>query len=122
MASLNPRGRILVVEDEMLIALLIEDALDELSYDVVGPAGRLENAIKLAREEVFSAAILDVNIRGGDTTAVAEILKQRAIPFVLASGYGDWAMPDVFKGQALLSKPFTVAELRQAITTLLPQA
>ncbi len=120
MADIN-RGRILVVEDEMMIALLIEDALNGLGYEVVGPASKLEAAIKLARDETFHAAILDVNIRGGDTYPVATILRERGIPFVLASGYGGWALPPALKGHVLLQKPFTASDVETAIGTMLSE-
>lgn len=118
----QPRSRVLIVEDEMMIALLIEDVLGELGYDVVGPAGKLEAAITLARDEMFSAAILDVNIRGGDTFPVATILRERGIPFFLASGYGKWALPDAFQGHPLLQKPFTASDVEKAMDAMLPHA
>ena len=86
----GPAGlRILVVEDEMLIAILIEVILQELGCHVVGPVSRLDAAMRLAHEEPLDAAILDVRIRGGQVYSVAEELLARNIPFVLASGYGD---------------------------------
>jgi len=115
-----PQGGILIVEDETMIAMLIEFAVGDMGYEVVGPASKLEVACKLARDETFRAAILDVNIRGGDTYPVAMILRERGIPFVLATGYGGWAMPDAFKGHPLLQKPFTAAEVAQAIGVMLP--
>ena len=121
MAPTHPRVRILIVEDEMMIALLIEDALDELGYAVVGPVSKLDAAITLARDETFSAAILDVNIRGGNTFPVATILRERGIPFVLASGYGAWALPDAFKGHPLLQKPFTASDVEKAIGAMLTE-
>ena len=86
----GPAGlRILVVEDEMLIAVLIEEMLQGLGCQVVGPVSRLDAALRLAHEEPLDAAILDVRIRGGQVFPVAEELPARNIPFVLASGYGD---------------------------------
>ena len=83
--------RILVVEDETLIAILIEQALQELGCVIVGPVSKLDVALQLARDETMDAAILDVAIRGGYVYPVADLLLARGIPFVLASGYGDWA-------------------------------
>lgn len=103
--------RILVVEDEILIAMMIEDALADLGCEIVGPASSLEAAILLARDEEIDAAFLDVTIRGGQVFPVAEILVQRGIPFVFSSGYGDWALPEAFQGHRRLTKPFTAGEL-----------
>jgi len=86
--ALNGR-RILVVEDEMLIAVTIEDALMELGCEIVGPVASLDAALDLAGREMLDGAILDVTIRGGTVFPVAEKLLARRIPFVLASGYGD---------------------------------
>ena len=103
--------RILVVEDDMLIAVLIEQTLQELGCVVVGPVGKLDAALGLAVSEALDAAILDVNIRGSMVYPVAKQLQIRGIPFALASGYGDWAMPEAFRNQPRLTKPFTCEEL-----------
>lgn len=110
--------RVLVVEDEFLIAMLVEDVLGRLGCEVVGPAGALEPAMRLARREPLDAAILDVTIRGGQVFPVAEILLARGVPFVLASGYGDWSLPQTLKGQVRLTKPFVAADLERAVRTV----
>lgn len=110
--------RILVVEDDMLIAICIEEVLRELGCTVVGPASRLDRALQLATDEVLDAAILDVTIRGGQVFPVAEHLQFRSIPFVFASGYGDWALPAPFQGRTRLTKPFTIDELQTTMWTL----
>ena len=110
--------RILIVEDETLVAMNIEDVLTEEGCEVVGPASRLDVAIRLAREERIDAAVLDVTIRGGQVFPVAEILMDRGIPFVLASGYGDWALPERLKGQSRLTKPFSSEELLRSMRAL----
>src|SRR6185312_11558135 len=104
--------RILVVEDDWLIAVCIEEALHKLGCTVVGPVSKLDRALELAKSEVFDAAILDITIRGGQVFPVAESLRSRGIPFVFASGYGDWALPASFQGQTRLTKPFTADELQ----------
>lgn len=114
------KRRILVVEDETMIAMYIEDMLDRLGCDIEGPVSKLEDAVRLAREGAFDAAILDVTIRGGQVFPVAEILKERGIPFVLASGYGEWALPEAFRGNTRLQKPFTSAEFEAALHTICP--
>ena len=115
----DPRiQRVLVVEDELLIAMMIEDALTDLGCEIVGPASTLDSAMKLAVEEDLHAAFLDITIRGGSVFPVAELLMKKGVPFVFSSGYGDWALPDAFKGQRRLTKPFTGVELEDMIRLL----
>ncbi len=111
--------RVLVVEDELMIALMIEDVLRALGCGILGPVSRLQAAIDLATEAPFDAAILDVTIRGGQVFPVAEVLEARDIPFMFASGYGEWALPEPFQGRPRLSKPFTPDELAKALRDLL---
>ena len=110
--------RVLVVEDDMLIAVAIEEVLHALDCQVVGPVASLEKALKLAQGETFDVAILDVTIRGGKIYPVAELLLARGIPFVFASGYGDWALPEALRDQPRLMKPFTATELEEQIRLL----
>ncbi len=114
--------RILVVEDETLIAVAIEEVLQDLGCVVVGPVGKLDAALRLAREETLDAAVLDVTIRGGDVYAVAEQLLARNIPFMLASGYGGWALPEDMQGRPRLTKPFTARALREQVRALVAGA
>ncbi len=110
--------RVLVVEDDMMIAVVIEEVLQNLGCIVVGPVGKLDAALRLADEEDLDAAILDITIRGGETYPVAARLQARGVPFALASGYGDWALPEAFQNQARLTKPFTVDELVTRVQAL----
>ena len=110
--------RILVVEDEMLIAVMIEETLQDLGCVVVGPVAKLDAALRLARDEALDAAILDVTIRGGQVYPVAEHLLARGIPFVLASGYGDWALPESLQDQPRLTKPFTPRDIAEHVRLL----
>jgi two-component SAPR family response regulator len=113
--------RILVVEDETLIVLMIEGALAEMGCDIVGPAAKLEAALNLANDGEFDAAILDVTIRGGKVYPVAEQLIARGIPFVFASGYGNWALPEALRDRPRLTKPFTFGALKEQIKSLCDQ-
>ena len=109
-ASLTGR-RVLLVEDQMVIAMEIEDVLLELGCVVVGPVGRLEAAVRLAREEALDAAILDVNLGGEKVFPVAEALQTRSIPFIFSTGYGEAALPEKWRGLLRLDKPFRRAQL-----------
>ena len=114
-----PAGlRVLVVEDDMLIAVYIEEVLQGLGCIVVGPVSKLDAAMRMADDEALDAAILDINIRGGHVFPVAERLRSRGILFVLASGYGDWALPEAFRNQPRLTKPFTEQELEAQVVSL----
>lgn len=110
--------RILVVEDELLIAVLIEEFLQAHGCIVVGPVSKLEVALRLAGDEALDGAILDVTIRGGKVYPVADRLRARGIPFVLASGYGDWALPEGYRNLPRLTKPFTLLELEESVALL----
>ena len=115
----DPAGRrVLVVEDETHIAMMIEDVLQSLGCVVVGPVARLDAALRLARDEALDAAILDVTVRGGQVYPVAERLLARGVPFVLASGYSDWALPGNLQEMPRLIKPFTERELKDRIRSL----
>jgi DNA-binding NtrC family response regulator len=114
--------RFLVVEDETLIAVLIEDALVDMGCEIVGLTGRLDMALQLANAGEFDAAILDVTIRGGKVYPIAELLAARGIPFAFASGYGDWALPEAFRDRPRLMKPFSLTALEEQIKTLCKKA
>ena len=110
--------RILVVEDETLIAFEIEAVLEALDCAIIGPVSTLEGALRLAQDAKPDAAILDVTVRGGKSYPVAEQLLARGVPFVLSSGYGEWSLPDKLRGQPRLNKPFTAAELEEQVRFL----
>ena len=111
--------RVLVVEDSPLIAADAEDMLREFGCAVVGPTGSLAVAIELAEKEALDAAVIDVNIRGWKVFPVAEILAARDVPFLLASGYADWTMPDRLNHRPRLLKPYNKEDLRRELTSLL---
>ena len=111
--------RILVVEDEMIVAMLIEDILSDAGATVVGPAARVSRALDLLGQEDVDAAVLDVNLAGEMTTPVAEELRRRGIPFAFATGYGVAGVPDGFAGQPLLQKPFQERDLQEVMARVL---
>ncbi len=111
--------QVLVVEDEMLIVLMIEDTLHDLGYQVIGPAADLETALQLAKSAPMDAAIVDINIRGGNSYGVADVLAGRGIPFVFCSGYHDWAVEERHRERPRLMKPYSPRELENRMLQLL---
>lgn len=104
--------RILLVEDEFIVAAMLEDVLRGLGAVVVGPAYRLADGLRLAAEEAIDVAVLDVNIEGERSDAIADALAGRNIPFVLATGYGDG---EARYGAQVLTKPYTPKMLAAAL-------
>jgi CheY-like chemotaxis protein len=113
------RPRVLVVEDEVLVAMLIEDMLSDLGFDVLGPVTRLTRALEMAREEVFDIALLDVNLASEQSFPVAHALQERNIPFIFATGYGLKGIDERFHGAITLQKPFEAHQLERAISITL---
>jgi CheY-like chemotaxis protein len=111
--------KILLVEDESLVAMLVEDALDALQCQVIGSASRLRNACELAGRDGFDLAILDINIGGEPVYPVAEVLAHRKIPFVFLTGYGVTGVAEPFRDRPILQKPFRLEELRKLLVQAL---
>jgi CheY-like chemotaxis protein len=108
--------RILVVEDAFLLVSLLQDLFDESGWEMVGPATRIVDALQLARDEVFDAALLDVNLDGTMSWEVAIVLKERGIPFVFGTGYNiAGVLPDDLSGSTVIGKPYQLSELQQVI-------
>ena len=107
--------RVLVVEDESLVAMLIEGYLEELGHEVARTAARLDEALALARTLDLDVAVLDVNLAGELSYPVAEALRQRGVPFLFATGYGTAGLPEELRGVPVLPKPFEQEQLRRAI-------
>jgi CheY-like chemotaxis protein len=108
--------RVLVVEDEMLVALMISDMLTDLGHEPVGPAMRLEQALELARREQIDAAVLDVNLgEGNNSFPVADVLRNRRVPFFFATGYGLQGLSEAYRDVGILDKPFGPEDLASAL-------
>jgi len=114
--------RVFLVEDEALIIMMVEDALADLGCEVAGVASRFDDAVAKARKLAFDVAILDVNLNGLRTFPIAEIIQDRGIPFVFATGYGAGSVPDGLSDRPILQKPFAAADLTEALRTVLTPA
>jgi CheY-like chemotaxis protein len=110
---------VLLVEDEALIRMMIAGMMEELGHIVVAEAGNIADALKLAKSANFSVAVLDINLAGYRVDPVAEIIDQRGLPFVFASGYGAKGLPKSFCDRPVLQKPFLMERLEEAIEGVL---
>lgn len=110
---------ILVVEDEPLIAMMLEDFLDALGYRLAATVDGVKDAIAEVERGGFDAALLDVNLRDGETSwPVAEALSARGQPFVLATGGGSDCVPEQFANVPVLAKPYTLDGVKNAFESL----
>lgn len=113
-------SRAFVVEDETLVLFSLEDVLADLGCEVVAQAMRLDQAIATASElGPVDVAILDVNIGGKPVFPVAEILKERGVPLVFATGYGREGLPPEWQDHAVIVKPYSLEDIERALTPLL---
>ena len=107
--------RVLVVEDEAAISLLLEDMLLDFGCEVIGPAARLSAALDAVNREHVDLAILDVNVAGEPIYPVAEALAERSVPFVFSTGYGSAGIKDAYRDRPVLQKPFAQHDLKQKL-------
>ena len=110
--------RVLVVEDEMLIGMLLEDMLAEMGHVVVAVISRVNDALAAVQREAFDVAILDVHLNGQPVFPVAEALIERGIPFVFATGYGERGLPEQYRSRPILQKPFAKDDLARTMAQL----
>src|SRR6266566_4880464 len=109
--------RVLVVEDEVMIRMMLEDMLGELGYTVAAEAARIDEALEATKNADFDLAILDANLDGHPVSPVADALVTRGTPFVFATGYGD--VPEPYRGRPMLTKPFQMDGLKQMLQSAL---
>jgi CheY-like chemotaxis protein len=109
--------KVLVVEDEPLVAMMIEDMLTDLGHTVVGPAMQLADGLRLAETAQFDAAVLDINLNGVRSFPVADVLQARGIPFLFATGYGGG---EALEGrqEPVIQKPYQMERLAEMLTAL----
>lgn len=107
--------RVLIVEDDAMISMMLQDLLEDMGCQVVSVASRLEEARRKSEADDFDVALLDVNLRGERTFPVAEAMQQRRRPFVLTTGYATTILPDSLQEATLLQKPYRRQDLESAL-------
>ncbi len=107
--------RALIVEDEVLVAMLIEEMLVELGYEIAGLSTHLDQAVTLACTAPFDVALLDINLNGRQSFPVADAVRARGLPFLFATGYGSRIVPEPYRTAPILQKPFSLEELKDAL-------
>ena len=110
--------RVLVVEDEYLVAILIEEILESAGCTVMGPIPRLREALDAVDHDEYDAAVLDVNLAGERINPVADALSERNVPFLFLTGYGANALPSEYAERPHICKPFRMAELIGALSSV----
>jgi DNA-binding response OmpR family regulator len=116
------RRRILIVEDDYLIASLLTEVMESAGWQVVGPVGHLTDAVATAAKEEIDVAVLDVNLGGETVFPVADVLDTRKVPFLFLTGYGTETLERRFCERPRLGKPFKTAELIGVVRRLIPPA
>lgn len=115
--------RVLVVEDEYVIALDLASSLLELGVEVIGPAPSVEQALAVIREHAdeLDAAVLDINLGSETVYPVAEVLRERGVPFVFATGDDRWSIPDAYGDVPRCYKPVDAADVMRYLRPSAPQ-
>jgi len=113
-------ARILIVEDEALLAYMLEEFLLEAGFEIAGVAGRLETALAIIERGVLDAAVLDANLAGVSAGPAASALAARGLPFIVVSGYLPEQQPSAFSGAIRLQKPCRPDDLVTALRSICP--
>jgi CheY-like chemotaxis protein len=115
MQTAKRKRRILVVEDEAMISMLLEDMVFDSGGEVVGPVATFDGALALAQKAEFEVAVLDLNLNGTLSYPVAEVVLERGIPVIFATGYGENGLLDRFRDCPTLEKPFSQKDFAEAV-------
>jgi CheY-like chemotaxis protein len=115
MSTIEPRHRILVVEDEAMVGMLLEDMALDCGGEIIGPVATFDQALAVAREAAFDVVILDLNLNGILSYPIAEIVRGRGIPVIFATGYGTDGLREDFRGYPTLQKPFSQDDFARAV-------
>jgi two-component SAPR family response regulator len=111
--------RVLIVEDEFLIAMDLEDLMEQMGHQVAASVSRLDEAMKFVCTQGVDFAILDLNLRGEESFPLAEILRAHDIPFIFTSGYGAAGLVKGFENEHILQKPYQTHELKRMIEKMI---
>jgi CheY-like chemotaxis protein len=111
--------RVLVVEDEMMVVMMIEDMLADLGCEAVTAAATVDQAIALIDAQAFDVAMLDMNLNGNECYPVADALAVRGVPFIFSTGYNGRDMREGYRDRPVLKKPFQHRELDEILTRVL---
>ncbi|KTC59448.1 MULTISPECIES: response regulator [Pseudomonas syringae group] len=111
--------KVLLVEDETMLAMLMEMMLEDLGFATAYHASSLGEGIEYARNGDYDLAILDINIIGGNSFPIAAAIAHRGIPFMFCSGYGRLGIPEVWVDRRCVAKPFSAEQLNKALGELL---
>lgn len=115
-----PSGlRAFVVEDETLVAIFLEDLLEELGFIIVGTAGQIPRALAQIALLQPDIAVIDINLAGEEAYPIAKALDERRIPFVFATGYGDGRVHPDWQHCPVIQKPYQIADLQRALAQAL---
>ena len=112
-------ARVLVVEDEYLVAIMLEEMLESAGCIVMGPIPRLQEALDAVDHQDYDVALLDVNLAGERIDPVADALSERDVPFMFVTGYGASALPREYAERPHIGKPFRIAELLGMLSSIL---
>jgi CheY-like chemotaxis protein len=107
--------RVLIVEDEAIVCMLIEQLVEDFGCEVSATAARVPIGAELARDADIDLAVLDMNLAGQPIDPVVEVLIERGVPFVFATGYGEGGLSPAWRGRPVVTKPFMPAQLRAAM-------
>jgi DNA-binding NtrC family response regulator len=121
MLARERKHRILVVEDEAMISMLLEDMVLDCGGELVGPVARFDDALALAHKAEFGVAVLDLNLNGTLSYPIAEVIRERGIPVIFATGYGADGVLDSFSDCLTLQKPFSQQDFAEAVAAACQQ-
>jgi DNA-binding response OmpR family regulator len=110
--------RVLIVEDEPLIGMMLEEALNDLGCEIVAVTHNVRTAMAYASEADLDVAVLDVNLNGQASYPVAAILSNRRVPFLFVTGYGPENIESTYRSAPVLEKPVTTSELKKTLDSM----
>ena len=111
-------NRVFIVEDEFMLVMLLEELLPTLGYAVAGSAASVEQALTGLEAGEIDLAVVDVNLAGNESFPVADALRERGIPFLFTTGYGQQGLPERFADAPVLAKPYRRHDIEAALAQL----